>query len=362
MPTIELTALQQEAINLTKQNKPTTCIGGYAGTGKTTIISALAKTNNWRVATPTGKAALVLKQKGIHATTIHHLLYKPILDENNHLVGFKKRKRVEAPLLIIDEASMISMELFNDIRNTEGIGKIVLVGDPFQLPPVKAHQYFTDEKLNITLTQVHRQAEKSLVLKTATQIRQQKQINLPFEKRPLAEALKKVTTLNTNTAIITWTNQTRHNINNLITGDRTPKIGDIIIGTRNNHEAGYINGEQYLIEKLGGINQELSCQNAIIKTPEETLRVKLDLGQKTYQDRINTLGGKEEYQAKLGDLVEWDYGYALTTHKAQGSQWQEIYLVPEYPMNRQEANRWYYTAITRAQSQVFLVDSPPNPS
>lgn len=361
---MELTISQQEVIKLTLSDKKLTFIGGYAGTGKTTIISHLIQDGReWKVATPTGKAASVLNAKGVPAQTIHSLLYEAIVDGEGNLIGFEKKKHVKAPYLIIDEASMVGSMILDDLMNTKGIGQIIFFGDPFQLPPVQEEQFFNNDKLDVVLTEVHRQAQDSQILRVATDIRKTGKVNLNFRNAPLQEALKKSFDKdNYDATILTWTNETRNAINKMIVGERGPESGDIIVAMKTNHRIGFINGNLYTIswmhqqtpkeKELGYISARILDLSDPYSDPME---IKLDLKTKSYKDRLKLFNyDKELYNKKLYNLVAWDYGYALTVHKSQGSQWNEIYLVPEYPKYKQEAARWYYTAITRAKNEVYL--------
>lgn len=153
---------------------------GYAGTGKTTLAQELAKSVRGRVlyATFTGKASLVLQSKGCEdASTIHSLIYKAevddrtgeadfILNDNSNLRG--------AGLLIVDEVSMVGEELANDLLSFNT--RILVLGDPAQLPPVKDEGFFINASPDVMLTEVHRQAAENPIIRMSMDIREGKRL------------------------------------------------------------------------------------------------------------------------------------------------------------------------------------------
>ena len=147
---------------------------GYAGVGKTTLARHIAEgaRGDTAFAAFTGKAALVMRSKGCAgATTIHALIYRasegaegaPTFTLNAD--GPASR----AGLIVIDECSMVDAELARDLLS---FGKPILVlGDPFQLPPVKGGGYFTDGAPDVMLTQIHRQAHDNPIIRLSEVVR-----------------------------------------------------------------------------------------------------------------------------------------------------------------------------------------------
>ena len=147
---------------------------GYAGVGKTTLARHIAEGARGETAFAafTGKAALVMRSKGCAgATTIHALIYRasegaegaPTFTLNAD--GPASR----AGLIVIDECSMVDAELARDLLS---FGKPILVlGDPFQLPPVKGGGYFTDGAPDVMLTQIHRQAHDNPIIRLSEVVR-----------------------------------------------------------------------------------------------------------------------------------------------------------------------------------------------
>ncbi len=147
-------ALYQIVSGVRDKKLPEQSLGGYAGTGKTTLIKYLVKFfPKYGVAAYTGKAANVLRKKGIMASTIHSRIYKPYFD--NGSVYFDLTDDPGCDGFIIDEASMVSEDIYEDLK-TFGL-PLIFVGDHGQLEPI-------DSKLNLmqspdyTLEEIHRNA------------------------------------------------------------------------------------------------------------------------------------------------------------------------------------------------------------
>lgn len=166
---------------LTTPGSPQTfSLFGFAGTGKTTLAKHLAGGYKHGVAYAcfTGKAALVLRSKGCAgASTIHSLIYRAIPDPVTGNFRFELDRDGVASsvgLIVIDEVSMVGEELARDLLS---FGKKVLVlGDPAQLPPVKSEGYFTNRAPNIMLTEVHRQAAENPIIRMSMDIREGREL------------------------------------------------------------------------------------------------------------------------------------------------------------------------------------------
>jgi exodeoxyribonuclease V len=165
-------------------------LAGYAGVGKTTIaafaieeIKKKRRIKKVRTAAYTGKAASVLRRKGIEdAQTIHSLIYKPKVNrKTGELRGFSIAKdgdAADADLIVLDECSMVDEKLASDLRSFDQ--KILIMGDPGQLPPVKGQGAFTNRAPDIFLQEIHRQAADSPILELATLARQGKPLPLGY--------------------------------------------------------------------------------------------------------------------------------------------------------------------------------------
>ena len=162
-------------------------LAGYAGVGKSTVaahaieeLKARYGLKNVRTAAYTGKAASVLRKKGVgDAQTIHSLIYTPIEDEETGELRFaisEESPAAEADLIVLDECSMVNKEIADDLR--EFGKKILIMGDPGQLPPINGDGDFTNREPDIFLREIHRQAADSPIIELATLARQGK----PFPK------------------------------------------------------------------------------------------------------------------------------------------------------------------------------------
>ncbi|PPC98073.1 MAG: ATP-binding protein, partial [Methylocystis sp.] len=147
---------------------------GYAGTGKSTLARHLAEHVEGDVAFAafTGKAALVMRSKGCKdARTIHSLIYRATDTETEEpsFVLNDDSAAARAKLIVVDECSMVDEELGRDLLS---FGKKVLVlGDPAQLPPVKGGGFFTDAEPDVMLKEVHRQAADNPIIRLSMAIR-----------------------------------------------------------------------------------------------------------------------------------------------------------------------------------------------
>jgi hypothetical protein len=159
---------------------------GYAGTGKTTLAIEIANrigskgNNKVLFAAFTGKAALVMQSKGCTAaSTIHSLIYTLDEDSTGEMPRFVLNEAsalADAKLLIIDECSMVGAELAHDLLTFKV--KVLVLGDPAQLPPVKDAGYFTECEPDAMLTEVHRQAQGNPIIRLSMDIRAGRQMPL----------------------------------------------------------------------------------------------------------------------------------------------------------------------------------------
>ena len=126
-----------------------------------------------------------------------------------------------------------------------------------------------------------------------------------------------------------------------------PLAGDRLVCLRNNHDLGLLNGAIFNVENPGTIDDDLVSMSVTPEDGGESLDV--------IAHAFHFNGGEEPafYDRKNGD--EFDYGYALTVHKAQGSQWDDVLLFDESYCFRADRWRWLYTGITRAAERITIV-------
>jgi ATP-dependent exoDNAse (exonuclease V) alpha subunit len=333
---------------------------GYAGTGKTTIARHLADAIDGKVsyAAFTGKAALVMRSKGCTgAGTIHSLIYRA-RGENEEAPTFvlnPEGPASKAKLIVIDECSMVDEELGRDLMSF-GVPVLVL-GDPAQLPPVKGGGFFTEAEPDAMLTEIHRQEADDPIVHMAMKVREGGRLDFGQfgESRVIRRADVEREAVLAADQVLVGLNKTRKAYNGRIREllGRTsplPVAGDKLVCLRNDRSKGLLNGGLWTVSEMRASKSQLVTMRV---TPEE------DPGAKAVKVSVFPqyfLGGEEELPYELrrhGD--EFDYGYALTVHKAQGSQWDSVYLFDESYAFREHRQRWLYTALTRAAKQVTVV-------
>lgn len=333
-------------------SKRTFALAGYAGTGKTTLAKRIAEevgASRVVFAAYTGKAATVLQSKGCAgAQTIHSLIYEldGFEDDGYSPTFAPKTKPVGADLVIVDEYSMLGKELLADLMRVMP-GKVLFLGDPFQLPPV---QGVSTIKPDFGLTEVHRQALDSNILRIATDVRRGKGIpKCDFEdfKYSPRNAYKKADFLEADQVIV-GKNMTRVRFNHWYRDqvgrkNLLPMNGDKLICLRNNRNKRLFNG---LID--------FARADA---APSLGDTVMVNFGGKTY------LAWKGDFMDVGSDqpgqqfIDRFDFGYAITCHKSQGSEFDTVMVIREpVGQDKIERARWTYTAITQAAKCVKLID------
>lgn len=369
---------------------------GYAGTGKTELSKTIADfvmnemgksnvpTGGLLFAAYTGKACSVLRIKGCRgADTLHSMLYKPVIDPDT---GICKEfvLNMESPisqcaLLIIDECSMVNDEMAKDIL---GFGTLILVlGDPAQLPPVKGEGYFTDAKPDYMMTGIERQAADNPIIYLATRVRKGKELKVgKYGESRVYDAGRHVSDklYVDHDQIICGLNATRKTVNNRarrINGkaDRNPiypVAGDKLMCLKNNKTSGLYNGTLWTsarpqIQKV--MKPIFKGSNLMRPGDVDVLAFKVrSLDEMDPQGNpyiiktqcslhhFNDAIAEPEYRDIAG-TDSWTYGYGITAHKSQGSQWDSVLLFEESSSFREHRFRHSYTAITRAAERITIL-------
>jgi exodeoxyribonuclease-5 len=360
-------------------------IGGYAGTGKTTLIVALRGELGHSCCAYTGKAAHVLRQKGCDAETIHSLIYRPVDNKEavqaadqrlQHLIRVKASKEdIEAAKdflrevrrpkfilrdqsdlndkdgkritgFIVDEASMVPEPLYDDLLSFRL--PCIFVGDHGQLPPVCEHGGSFNLMANpmYRLETLHRNA--GAVARFAEHLRNG-QTAIYFHTKSADVQLIPRGSMTTRLLmdadqVICPFNRSRVDFNQRIRYKlgRTQllEVGDRVIALRNAREEGLYNGMQGTVTRVDLDNRVMDFVDEC-EGPHEGIR--FDPAQ----------FGQEKYEHRLGGPHPFDYGYVVTCHKAQGSEWGRVTVLDqgwksEYP-------RRAYTAASRAGRQLTWV-------
>lgn len=345
---------------------------GYAGTGKTTLARHFAEGVDGEVlfAAFTGKAAQVLRSRGAtKASTIHSLIYRPKGEEEieDEETGSKsvaptfsinrKSPVSEAALIVIDECSMVDEELGRDLLS---FGTPVLVlGDPGQLPPISGGGFFTDHEPDFMLQEIHRQARDNPIIDLAQQAREGRQIMIG----DYGDAAKVISKKDVSAdlvleadQVLVGTNNTRRRYNSRLRELKgfdgpLPAAGDKLVCLRNDAAKGLLNGSLW---------QVTSAPRTVKKAMNLLIRAEDD-GIERYSAKVKVL--KDIFEMPEAEIPwqlrrrhdDFDYGYALTVHKAQGSQWNDLVLFDESYAFREHRDRWLYTAITRAAESITIV-------
>jgi exodeoxyribonuclease-5 len=404
---------------------------GYAGSGKSTVLRfaledlGLSPHQSERdggcvpgvvTATFTGKAAYVLKKKGTPARTIHSLIYS-VLEATEEeveaaakkvreaeagirtLTGFErtaaeagieamrqalaqmKKPRfalnpqsdaADARLIVLDEVSMVGEEMARDLMS---FGKPILVlGDPGQLPPIKGEGAFTRDAPDVMLTEIHRQAAESAIIRLATMARQGEPIGFGEYDRSVAKMRKgDVTPAQAlrSGQLICGMNATRLQLNNAMRGAAgfgagvlPSGPGEKIICLKNQNDIGLINGMFVTLEDV--VDEGSLYFSAVVRGEDGALvqppdarggsgRLRIYKGH--FEDHLDFDRERHDRDWKQKkQLTEATFGWAITAHKAQGSQWENV-IVWDDGLGRSELDRrrWLYTAITRAEQGLVIL-------
>lgn len=356
-------------------------LGGYAGTGKTTLISTLRnkltlinKSLKVGFASYTGKAARVLRNKLVEQKairepdtvgTIHSLIYSPIVNEKEEIIGWKKKDKIDRNLIVIDEGSMVDEQIWNHLMSYQV--PIIVVGDHGQLPPIQGNFYLM-EKPQILLRQIHRQARDNPIIGLSIQAREHGFIRpgiysdyvIKYDPKDnetqtiVEESLRKY---NNQTLVLCGFNHTRKKLNSFIRmslgfESPLPQRDDRVICLRNNHVSHIFNGMLGTILDITSYDE--NWYEADIKLDDEYKKYHGLISVKQFGDKnaLNFTGKRS--QIMKGDL--FDFGYALTVHKAQGSQAKKVILFEERfkQMTDEQWKRWLYTAVTRAEKELII--------
>jgi exodeoxyribonuclease-5 len=339
-------------------------LGGLAGTGKTLTLSVAAKSlaahgYSVVVACPTAKAASNLQEKGITDTmTLHKLLKysRPNYSPNGqHVIGYMTTPRESlkgVEIVIVDEASMVRRSDY-DLLMSHGI-PVIFCGDYGQLPPFGEQplELLTAQNRDATLHTIHRQDSVSPILLAAHKVRKGQALtdscNVPGELS--VETGKNVTPyllfLETDMVIVD-TNSTRIGFNKMcrrsakITSSR-PQAGEPVMCLQNSSDLGVFNGQVFTIVSIIDNGTDV-CKTLIRTAAGETILVPMWMG-----------GFNKEEEATKGKIgaVKFDYAYAITCHKAQGSEWDSVAVIDK---GAHDGATWRYTAITRAAKHLRYI-------
>lgn len=420
-----------------RREKQVFVLSGFAGTGKSYLMGIIDKFLREyynddlavQACAYTGKASTVLAEKNMNSTTLHHLLYIPLVkkDQTTKIkkVIWKRRGNLDSniKLIIVDEASMLPSKLFEDLKLLKL--PILCVGDGFQLPSIDIGTKLL-ENPDYTLTEITRQALDNSIIRLSMLVRNGGVIpygdygeNVQVISKRNLYAKDFVEIINNYDQLLVGTNRSRLYYNTLyrqhLLGDHydnnlLPCVGEKIIVTQNNWDFEIDDiGEYFLFNGLIGLVEEIDSTNM---TELEKIRLSIEFGKKKFitdwfiydtgifresldnsirkpyfengesalyddegnyvikkdrgeyrelsrtekQEYVNLLMNTEDDGLRVNQI---DYGYAISVHKFQGSEADNVCVIDESFVFDQDGtdykNRWLYTAITRAKKFLLLV-------
>ena len=390
---MELTNKQQlglqVAVQRFKNKEKYTCISGYAGSGKSTLVKFIVQSlpgidpeTDVIYATFTGKAAQVLLKKGNkNVSTLHKLLYESLPRPDGSWYR-KPVERIPYKIVVVDEVSMVPQSMIEQLFKYSIY--LLALGDPFQLPPIQKDDVNTLlNKPHVFLDEIMRQAQESEIIRVSMDIREGKDLSLLdgkevkiFDNSQFTEDM-----LLWADQVLVATNQTRINLNNtmrrLLGREGGPQDGDKVICLKNEWDiladnedplvngtigflkdsySTYVNFPRFLgghhfdvlqsdfVSDGGALFRDINMDQKMIMTGEKCCDWKT----------AYTIGRNLNHKHKLPK--EFTYGYAVTCHKAQGSQWEKVLIVEEkFPFDKTEHARWLYTALTRAEEKAVII-------
>ncbi len=332
---------------------------GWAGTGKSTLARHLAQdAGTVRYAAFTGKAAQVMRRMGCKgASTIHSLIYSLVSEKEGEprFALDPESQAADADLIVIDEVSMVDENLGRDLLSFGT--KVLVLGDPFQLPPVQGAGFFTSEEPDIMLTEIHRQARDNPIIRMSIDVREGEYLEHGTygESRVIARADVDRGAVLEADQVLVGRNKTRTDYNDRLRQlkglpHREPVVGDRLVCLRNNAQKRLLNGQ---IWSVAQVKPRAGNRYSLLLDPEEP-------GMKA-QAKVVThkafFSGEEDQLAwtERRGYDEFTFGYCLTVHKSQGSQWDDVYLFDESFVFREDRKRWLYTGITRAAETITVV-------
>lgn len=393
---MKLTDSQNKAVDIIlkryEEGRPYTCLAGVAGVGKSTVISFVVealkgkygiKDDQFAFVAPTGKACEVMRAKGNKNTqTIHKLLYswRP--------VGPEKFTKLPVPeldtyqVIFVDEVSMVPKEMWDLLMEYHVY--VVATGDPEQLPPIRRED---DNGVlhnpHIFLSEVMRQALDSDIVQLSMDIR----LKNPYKAYGKDAMILRHNDLTTShlvwaDQIICATNATKNKINmtmrKILNKGDNPEKGDKIICLKNEWNIADTNQDMMLTNGtigeiidfykndvpifVKGQRKYIPTMYVTFKTDDGHIFKDIPVDFNELKTGVRTLTEQEEWIASKNKKEKgkipcsFNYGYAITCHKSQGSEYGKVLVIEEnFPLKKDEHRRWLYTAVTRGAEKVVLV-------
>jgi exodeoxyribonuclease V len=271
-------------------------------------------------------------------------------------------------LAIVDEGSMVGSEIADDLRSF-GIPLLVM-GDPGQLKPVQDTPGFDLDDPDFFLDEIHRQAADNPIIRLATLARNGEPLPIGIHGDEVKVVRRihddKTTNPDIDVQVIVGTHVKRWNVTKMIrkalgyksTG---PCAGEPLIVCKNSKAVpALVNGSFLICTEDVGDLEEGDAYFSINTEDEDSVKRRLIAFQGLFEEHIlrqknaSTAQKQAAFRAKI-DREHLDWGWAITCHKSQGSQWDEVVVHDESGMFREESANWLYTAITRAAKRLTVV-------
>lgn len=369
---------------------------GPAGSGKTWLVGKfITGLKGWGVEymATTGKAALRLSQStGQQASTIHAKLYRGVTENKDgrpvFLDPYKKELGEGRTLFVCDEASMLDESVYGDLVRAMGpLSRLFFVGDRDQLGPVGGTWGVDFDHPTAVLTEIHRQAEGNPIIRISRDVRlggklPEGAVDTAYWRGPgkvsqMSEWLASKISSREDATILAWTNDTRHRVNRKVREylrfpkDRPIVVGDRLVCCLNNKRLGVMNGSLFLVESVREETLPTLAKDYEIKE-QPVLKITWHEGDDLLEAFVDpaTIGADyktfkasvNRFFVPMSAFLFVDHGYALTVHKAQGSQWETVaFLIDRATWclaarDPDDARRLVYTAVTRASKRLAVVD------
>lgn len=391
---MELTLKQEEGLKVALErynnHDKYVTISGYAGTGKSTLVRFIIEAldiaeDRIAYATYTGKAAEVLRKKGNpNAMTLHRLLYESIPRPNG---GFfrKPKHSLDYDIIVVDECSMVPKSMIDMLLSHKVF--IIFLGDPGQLPMIdKNESHDILDHPHVFLDQIMRQAAESEIIQLTMKIRNGEDISYSKGKEVMIIPRAELVTGHYTWAdiILCATNATRHGINKqmreLLGYHGKIQDGEKLIVKRNYWEDCNEDGDALVNGTVGIFRNPF---DSFIQIPyyikNDRHKIPTIIGEliPEFGKPFSNLSLDEDFLLREEPCVDWrvsykmgqlkqrigdilprqaTYGYAVTCHAAQGSEWDKVLVIEEtFPFSKDEHKRWLYTACTRASEKLVLI-------
>lgn len=378
---MELTRDQENALKIAvkryKDKEAYTVIAGYAGTGKTTLVKFIIEAldipeDKVVYIAYTGRASLVLKNKGCeNAITAHKLLYHA-KEKPDGTYEFKPKRQLDMnyDLIVLDEASMLPDDMW-ELLLTHRV-HVLALGDIGQLPAIEGDSGILEHP-HAVLNEVVRQALESPIIRLSMDIRRGKWLEYGGPKECRIMTPEQVTDglLIGADQVICGKNVTRHCLNEQIRKIKfqdeykpEPMNGDKIVCLQNQWMVLGSNMEPLVNGMLGEVTNITFSDSKLYKpkmvadfiSDNDGLYGQIPMDYKIFTEKESTIN-KDNWKnyPKNQRAYEFDYGYAITCHKSQGSEFDKVIVYDEWLGDREQHQRWLYTAVTRASKMLVIV-------